>query len=78
MQTSPAPTPTLDPPPPAGAGVQPASVLTAGTAPKSFPQTGAAIEDSGPEVYWFFITMPLTGLLIIIVISGFIWIERRT
>jgi len=27
-------------------------------------------------MFWYFITLPLTGLLILMVIGGFIWIER--
>jgi hypothetical protein len=62
-------------PPPVAGGTQPKSVL-GGTAPGAFPQTGAATAEGGLSNNWYFVTMPLTGLLIAVVISGFIWIER--
>ena len=67
------------PTPKAAAGAVPTpTVLGLGGAPEEFPQTGAVIAREGGSISSLFriLTMSLTGLLIAIVVGGFIWIER--
>ena len=66
------------PTPKSAANAQPVALGQAG-APQGFPQTGSTLSDSGGEgisPIFRVITLSLTGLLIAIVVSGFIWIER--
>jgi hypothetical protein len=63
--------------PKAVADTQPAALGAAG-GPQRFPTTGAVVpsKEGGISPLFRVITLSLTGLLIAIVVSGFIWIER--